>query len=663
MVVASGGVTMELDLNRLNRTVARAKGSNTAVLHFDVRPDEFFSVLVFNDQLRAALPGAMALAPQDFVTLPQALSASYQQLAIESTGWGAAFELVVRDARTGFVFFNIDGHQFGYEPKSQLLTLESGRLRLSPEFAAELGRPSEAGTVAGKISLATTMRPIEVTEVVNGEVRSDTLPALNRPESGTTPGPDVVVGDLFGLTQFGTSGTQVGLAVGTSSCNFGTENLHWFEEPDNDHPLIPQNLYRMSGGATNDVRFEQIGQSSVKHAFEALAENICGLGCNGVSGTNLGSGCSDPYTAGLNSGPNLGSRAWINPFSGAYPRSDTATPPNNHSGHTHNGISHRVLVEVNDLNTSLNPGATYYAEAIYITPHEYAWCQTHPGQCNMYNNASYRRYAVTGTASPFNFSPVGATVRQQPAIVAWTGSTQVRIEPAPGADGIGVVAYKITNPSAGVWHYEYAIYNQNLDRSIQSFAVPVGAGVTLSNIGFHAPPQHPGWAADGTVGSAGFSSTPWASMQAGGAITWNSETLAQNPNANAIRWGTLYNFRFDSNRPPEAVLATIGFFKTGAPITVAVQGPSPAAVTNVTVSGRVLTAAGNPLHGAAVIITDQQGGNARRILSSSLGYYTFDNVAAGGTYTITVSAKRYTFTPQTMQVNDNVANVDFVAQP
>ena len=28
-----------------------------------------------------------------------------------------------------------------------------------------------------------------------------------------------------------------------------------------------------------------------------------------------------------------------------------------------------------------------------------------------------------------------------------------------------MVAYKVTNPSPGVWHYEYAVYNQNLDRS------------------------------------------------------------------------------------------------------------------------------------------------------------------------------------------------------
>ena len=61
-----------------------------------------------------------------------------------------------------------------------------------------------------------------------------------------------------------------------------------------------------------------------------------------------------------------------------------------------------------------------------------------------------------------------------PATGAWTGATSALVEPEPGVDGRAFVVYKVTNPSAGVWHYEYAIHNQNLDRSIQSFSVPLG---------------------------------------------------------------------------------------------------------------------------------------------------------------------------------------------
>ncbi len=571
MIVANGSVAMEVDLNRLNGGRARAK---VKTLRFDVAPNSFFTILVFNNDLRGLESGSMALTPRGSASLPAALSASYQQLMVESTAWGEPFELVVRDQKTGFVFFNIEGHQYDYAANEHVLGVSKGRLLLSKEFAAALGRPSETGSEIGTISITANMRAIEITQVVNGEAASSVMPSA--PFAGSVPGPDVIVGDLSGLAQFGTSsGTQVGLAVGTDSCNAGVVPLNWFALPNNDHPVIPQNLYRMSGGASNSDRFEQIGQSNVKHAFTALQQNICGFGCSATASTTLGSGCSDPYSASLNSGSggnSLGSRAWINPFTGAYPGGSAPAGPNAHTGHTHTGPSHRILTEMSDLNTTLNPGATYFAEAQYVTPHEYAWCVAHPGECNMGNNASYRQYSVTGTTS-YTFSAVGATVRTKPAIIAWTGATVKEFTPDPGNDGVAYVGYKVTNPSPGVWHYEYVLYNQNLDRGMQSFSVPLGAGTSITNIEFHAPPQHPGWANDGTVGNAGYSSAPWAVTLTPTSLSWSSETFAQNVNANAIRWGTLYNFRFDSDRPPQTTSATVGFFKTGAPMLTSVQAP------------------------------------------------------------------------------------------
>ena len=161
----------------------------------------------------------------------------------------------------------------------------------------------------------------------------------------------------------------------------------------------------------------------------------------------------------------------------------------------------------------------------------------------------------------------------EPAIKAWTGATVNQLEPDQGNDGVWFMGYKVTNPTNGVYHYEYALYNQNLDRSIQSFSVPLGAGANLSNIGFHAPPQEPGWANDGTFNNQGYSSMPWTVTQAAASITWNTETFGQNQNANAIRFGTLYNFRFDADQPPQTTDATVGFFKTGPPMMVAIQAP------------------------------------------------------------------------------------------
>ena len=572
MIIETGNVTMNLDVSQLSG-VGSVSGTPTT-LQFAVAANSFFPILVFNQLLRGPEPGSMALIPAGRNTpsysLPAALRASFKQLIIQKLPSGEGSDLAVRDGKTGFTFFNIDGSQYDYDAKAQSLSI-TGRLLVSKELAKSLGRASQFGTVAGRISIGATMQPVEITQLdANGAVKSARLPALKQPSGGNIPGPDVIIGELIGLQQL-TSGAvngRVGLSLGTDACNKGTIDVDWFALPNNDHPFIPQNLYRMSSGTDNTERFEQLGQSWGKHAFTAASSNTCNFGCNGVSGAHLGSGCSDAYGAGLNgSQTGIGSRAWVNPFTGGF----VGSTANNHSGHSHDATSHRMLVETSDLIPAQNQGALYFAEAEYIVPHEYAWCQSHPGQCNMYNNASYQRQNVSGGPTTFTFSPVGATVREQPAIMAWTGATVNRQEPDPGNDGIWFMGYKVTNPSTGVWHYEYALYNQNLDRSIQSFSVPVGPGVNISNIGFHAPPQHPGWANDGTFNNEGYSSMPWTVTQDASSITWSSETLAQNQNANAIRFSTLYNFRFDADQAPNTTAATVGYFKNGSPTAAVVQ--------------------------------------------------------------------------------------------
>jgi hypothetical protein len=585
MIVESGTATIEFDLNRLNGISSTTPKFQAC--HFNIAANSFFSAVVFNDLLRGLEPGSMTLIPwhrhladeRDWLeanaTMPAALAASLQRLVIEKLPPDERFDLAVRDATTGFTFFNIEGHQYNYDANAQSLAIVGGRLTISRDLANALGRPSDAGAVAGRISVGAAMQPTEIATLANGAFKSLVMPPVNGVTQADAPtrtsGPDVIVGDLPDVEQLGSAGTQVGLAIATTSCNTGDQPVDWFQLPNTDHPVVPQNFYRMSGGTDNTQRFEQIGQSWLKHTFFALEDDACSLGCNTsgcATGSHLCPGCSDPYSAGLNGEQSqIGSRAWVNPFTGNFP-----TNANDHTGHNHDGVSHRVLVEVNDLNTTLNQGATYFAEAQYVAPSEYTWCQAHPGECNMYNNASSRQYGVIGTTS-FSFTPLGNTMRMQPAIRSWTGATVNRLEPDPGNDGFWFIGYKVTNPSPGVWHYEYALYNMNLDRAIQSFSVPIGAGVNITNIEFHAPPQHPGWPNDGTFNSQGYSSTPWTPTQDADSLTWATETLATNQNANAIRWGTLYNFRFDADQPPQTANATVDFFKTGSPMTVVIQAP------------------------------------------------------------------------------------------
>ncbi len=667
MIVAQGSVALNLDLNQLTGAPAQP-----AALRFQAAPDSFFPVVVFNDELRGPKPGSIGLKPENAMALPGKLNDAQKRLVIEKLDYEETFDLVVRDGKTGFAFFNVEGHTYDYDAATKTLRLSGGRLILTDAFAKSLGRPGTANAVVGSISMTANLRPIETRKVVNGVEDSAVLVPLNAPEAQSN-GPDVIVGDLPSMEEDGSSGSQVGLAVGTTSCNLGNVELDWFQLGSNDHPVIPQNLYRMSGGANNDLRFEQVGQSWLKHAFTALQQNACGLGCQSASnGTHLGVGCSDPYSAGLNgSQTGLGSRAWVNPFTGYFPSGTSSNGQyvaRDHSAHTHNGTSHRLLVEGSDLMASSNPGATYYAEAQYVTPHEYAWCQAHPGECNMYNNASYRRFNVTtNSATSFSFSPVGSTVRMAPAVNAWPGATVNSFQPDPGMDGQGFVAYKVTGPdNNGVWHYEYAVNNQNLDRAIQSFSVPLGCNVTMSNAGFHAPLNPPGSAADGTLNDAGYSNAAWTVTQTESAVKWACETMAQNANANALRWGTLYNFRFDSNRAPQAATATIGFFKTGQPITVAIQAPTPDSCSPLAFT----SAASRKTHGEAgtfdidLPLSGDPGVECRRgtVSGEHTLVFTFSNEVVSGSATLTEGEGQIvgdpTFNGDTMTVNlSGVPNV------
>ena len=196
LIVASGSATMEVDLDRLNDAGAATEKSKLETLRFALAPDSFFTIAVTNDVFRASHPGSIGLIPQSAANLPALLNASIQQLILEKKQSGEAYELVVRDSKSGFVFFNVEGHSYEYDASKHLFSIQDGRLLVSEEFAAGLGRPSEAGSVAGRISIAATMRVIEITRFVNGEATSDVMPSV-----GTVPGPDVIVGDLNGLSQ------------------------------------------------------------------------------------------------------------------------------------------------------------------------------------------------------------------------------------------------------------------------------------------------------------------------------------------------------------------------------------------------------------------------------------------------------------------------------
>ena len=453
--------------------------------------------------------------------------------------------------------------RFLYQDLIQLVG--EGRAEVSDKIRlALLYRQAGANAEASKLlaeaaaeypDLNTLLNPNEVPEYQEMLTRA-------RVNGDAAVGPDVIVGDLNGIgvyTSTSTVGGMMAFSVGTTSCNLGTVPLEWIELSSR-HPVIAQNFYRLNNG-----RFEHIGMGWLKHGFCALQENICGA-CTPYGNCccdHLGLLCSDPYTASLNgSQGRLGPRNQVNAATAVYPW------PFYQRNVTGNAIYKRVQVRATDMNPALNAGASYFAEAQYV-----AFDDATAGNKN--NNASYRRINPSwstggGTVSSVAFG--GSTQRQKPAIQAWQDNdptvTLVNVD-VPG-DGRMIVGYKVTDLGGGQWSYEYAIQNLNSDRAAMSFSVPT-TGASVSSIGFHDVDYHDG---DGTPVGTTQDGTDWAAVADASAVSWSTAAEASNPNANALKWGTLYNYRFVANQAPAAATATIGLFKNGGSVTAAVQGPA-----------------------------------------------------------------------------------------
>jgi hypothetical protein len=360
--------------------------------------------------------------------------------------------------------------------------------------------------------------------------------------------PDVIVGSLHNLMAHGSNGGVSAYSIGTTSCNIGTCWLNWFDNTS-QHPVIGQNMFRLKDG-----RFEHIGQSWLKHGFFALSDELCTSGCISTNGSHLGVNCSDPYDAGLNAQQsNLGPKFEVNAHTGEFPY-----PPTN-GDLTGNNVFKRLQVRSVDVDSTQNPGALYFIEGQYVTADDAA-----AGKQD--NNASWRRVFVTSNS--ISFVSGQSTVRQQPAIFAWRQvDPSVEIWPVrmPG-EGLLYVGSKVTDQGDGTWHYEYAVQNLNSHVSVRMFKLPIPAGVALTNIGFHDVPYHSGEPFDGT---------DWQAVQAGGSLIWSTQSFSVNQNANALRWGTLYNFRFDADSPPTTGVATLFAFRPGGSSAgVAVPVPS-----------------------------------------------------------------------------------------
>jgi hypothetical protein len=363
--------------------------------------------------------------------------------------------------------------------------------------------------------------------------------------------PDVTVADIHQTKRHGAVGDITAFSIGTVSCNEGTCWLSWIRD-DNRHPVIAQNMFRLKDG-----RFEQIGQSWLKHGVNALSQTFCSPDCIATDGSHLGVNCSDPYSAAFNGQQTrLGPKFEVNASTGDFPY--PATDQTN----TGSAIYKRLQVHNDDLDPVLNPSALYFVEGQYVHRDDAA-----AGRST--NNVSWRPIQVNENAGEFDIALSGITFTQEPAVRAWTINDPTVVESILdlAGDGRFIVLAKTTSLGAGQWNYEYAVQNLTSHRSARRFAVPVPPGTDVTAIGFHDVDYHSGEPFDGT---------DWTGAVAGGFVEWATDDFATNVNANALRWGTLYNFRFDSDRAPDFGDVEIELFRPGSPTQTAASTIVPA---------------------------------------------------------------------------------------
>lgn len=440
-------------------------------------------------------------------------------------------QLVSGEGKEAFTVFDLSHPRNYFESKAMRLTVGDMDMHISVPCAQKLGKPELAGTLVGTLSVEMDA------ETVDGS----TLEQPAAPSPALAEGPiDVAISSMGSLTVLGRVGSypngRNGLSMSTTSCNVGTQNIPWYQPMDTRHPVIAMNLYRIKDG-----KFEQVGWSWLKHGFFATNSPGCGS-CNSPgTGSLLGPGCSDTYGTGNNGDRRyLGGRDEVNPFTGVWTcQNSYFSNYQNDCSRRNDGagldaVAHRLEVADADMG---NAGAEYFYEAYYINQNE---------STDKYNNVASRKATMSWSGSAWSVQTVDSQQAMGPALNRWGDA---RVTATPRTEGDVIVAVKTTDLGAGMYRYDYTVYNHDLDRQVREFSVPVPGNATVQNIEFRDIDKD--------------ASNQWSSSFADEKITWSTGTFGSST-ANPLKYSSVFNFRFETNVPPSQGSVKLGLFKPGS---------------------------------------------------------------------------------------------------
>jgi hypothetical protein len=373
-------------------------------------------------------------------------------------------------------------------------------------------------------------------------------------QSNAIPGLDVRAYDIGDIGVYGRRGAaypngDLGFGIGHSFCNAGTANITWVASGAGgvmlgNFPRIAYLLARESGG-----RMVQIsGKSHMKHSrFPFNFSSGPCAPCNLGSGSAMFPGCSDTYGSGGNIdrmvlGPSTEIDPWLGTWNmvGSYfDRGDPAVsgPAATDSVQSltsamtsaFDAVKNRVEVREADL----AGGGRFFAQIQLNVVGE--------PSANRSNNTASRPCNITWNGSAWNASMTGSSSNGS-VLMQWSGAL-MGIGQNGLDDGRFLVAVKVTGPTAGIYHYEYAVHNLDNNRGAAALHIPMPAAATVSNSGFRDIDTNP--------------LNDWTFVRGTNEVVFNA--AAGNP----VDWNTIYNFWFDATQAPPLGPVTIDQARIG----------------------------------------------------------------------------------------------------
>lgn len=421
------------------------------------------------------------------------------------------------------------------------------------------------------------------------------LTSLVEAQSNVVPGLDIRLLTASQIQRYRRTGTYPNgvqaIGIRTTCCNPGTVQIPFQAAMNPNHGFIHYIVARETGN-----RFQQISNYAwVKHTFGSNNDpSVCGNCTNTQTTSFVHVGCSDTYLNSqavdhFNLGPPSEVDPWLgtwNPICSYFDQGNPVVTPSQQC----DGIRSLTSAQASVLNQGIgltmrvydddfNKPGNYYYQAGYLVPGE--------AEATRYDNIASRKFTPTWNASTNQWDlPEDATLVPDSILNRWSGAT-VTSNTNGGDDGRFYVGVKVTGPTDGYYHYEFAVHNRDNKRGMGALHIPVCPEAQVKNIGFHDFDRD--------------ALTDWVGAKSG------SEIVFQLPSGgtNALRWNSIFNFYFDCDAAPASGSVLLDQYDIGpGALSVTVGTTTPAGVYNVNLgpgcglpNAPVLYATGAPARG------------------------------------------------------------------